>query len=320
MKRPNTHYFRMALVLGSMCLGVLHAQSVTYTTFPVPEAAPATAGSLSVSGINKPGVIVGYLTDTSGNLEGFMRDTAGNITLLVDPLDTSTPTATTAYGINDAGEIRAKGYFYDTAAGLYYGYFSKGGNYVTVNLPNQPAGTDASVNSVNNNKDFCGFVLAPPYTTYKAFVSIKGKVTVFGVNGSSDTQCFAINSADEAVGAYTDSGGVSHGWMRNPSTGALTRIDVPGATTVPGSVPCTGNNLAGTVAYGINDQGYLSGHYYDKSYNVHGFARTPAGKFIPLNAPGAFETGGGGLNNDGVVVGHWSDSSCTNYGYTATLP
>jgi hypothetical protein len=71
---------------------------------------------------------------------------------------------------------------------------------------------------------------------------------------------------------------------------------------------------------GINDQGFVSGHYWDKKCNEHGFIRTPGGKFITLNVPGAYQTGGGGMNNKGMVVGHWAtDSSCDDEGYIATI-
>jgi hypothetical protein len=314
MKGKNNRYVCMGLVLGSLFAGSLQAQT-SYTTFPVPEAAPATSGSLSVDGINASGVITGYLYDTSGNEKGWMRDAEGNITLLVDPLDTTTPTANRALGINDDGMI--VGFFFDTAAGLYYGYFYSAGNYETYAVAGQPTGTDTGIGGIDNKKaNFCGFVLPPPYTVYQAFVSIHGAVTVFGVEGSSDTQCLAINDSGEAAGFYTDSANVLHGWVRSPS-GTITTINVPGASTATGTVPC-GGSAGGTEVEGINDSGYVSGHYYDTSNNEHGFVRAPNGKFTRLNVPGAAQTAGGGINSAGVVVGHWSDSSCNNSGYTAT--
>jgi len=304
---------QVALVLASLFVGLLHAQSISYSNFDVPQAA---TNGLSVQAINDSSLIVGYLTDTSGNEEGFMRTPNGDITLLVDPLDTSTPSATVAYGLNNAGTI--VGFFYDTSASLYYGYFYNDGNWETYTIPNQPAGTDFGVGGINNKGSFCGLVLQPPYTTYLNFVSINGEVTVFQVDGSNAESCLAINDSDTAVGYYVDSSGVTHGWMRE-SSGTITTINVPGASTTPGSNLCT-SNVAGTGAFGINDQRFVSGHYWDTENNEHGFIRTPGGKFITLNVPGAYQTAGGAIDNNDDMVGHWiTDTSCNDEGYIAKI-
>jgi hypothetical protein len=280
----------------------------------VPEAAQ---NSLGVETINTAGVIAGYLTDTSGNLKGWIRDTDGTITLLVDPLDTTIPSATVAYGLSNNGTVT--GYFYDTSANLNYGYFYKDGQYVTYSVPGQPAGTDTIVDGIYSTKSFCGSVLQPPYTTYQSFVSINGVVSVFDPFGGTFSDCIAVNKSNTSVGSYIDSAGLTHGWIRTAS-GTITTIDVPGASTVPGSAPCISGNTGGTAVNGINDKGYISGHYWDTSYNEHGFVRLPGGRFITLDVPGAYQTAGGGINNAGVVVGHWvTDSSCDDSGYIASV-
>ncbi|SRR5579872_2584680 len=305
---------QLTLVLASFFVGLLQAQSVTYSTFQVPQA---TTNSLSVDGINNAGVTVGYLTDASGNLEGFMRSSSGDITLLVDPLDTTTPSATVAYGLNNASTV--VGYFWDTSASLYYAYFYRGGTWETYNVPNQPAGTDFALEGINNKGSYCGFVLQPPYTTYLNFVSINGEVTVFQVNGSNAEGCAAINDSNTAVGYYADAAGVYHGWVRKPS-GVINTIDVPAASTSVGTAPCISGTVAGTTIEGINDTGFMSGHYWDKKYNEHGFVRTPGGKFINLNVPGAYQSAGGAINNKDQVAGHWAtDSSCDDEGFIATI-
>jgi hypothetical protein len=291
---------------------LLHAQ-FKYTTFEVPDAA---TNALSVQAINNSGVIAGYLTDTSGNLEGWVRATNGDITLLVDPLDTTSPSASLAYGLSNSGIVT--GYFYDTSANLYYGYFYSDGNYTTYQVPGQPTGTDTALGGIYNYDNFCGLVLEPPYSGYQDFVSINGVVTVFSPFGSTSTNCFGINSSGTAVGFYDDSAGVTHGWMRE-SSGKITQIDDPDASTDTGTNPCLSSPVGGSWAGGINEYGYISGHYWDKSYNEHGFLRSAKGAFVTLNVPGAFQTAGGGLNNAEQVVGHYAtDSSCNDAGYIAT--
>src|SRR5579872_3607409 len=305
---------QIMLLLGTISVGVAQAQSITYSTFLVPEAAPNT---LNVQGISRSGEVDGYLTDTSGNLEGWIRDKNGDITLLVDPLDTGTPSATVAYGLSPSGI--AIGYFFDTSANLYYGYFYSGGNYQTYSVPDQPSGTDTTVGGISSPGMFCGSLLQPPYTTYLNYVSIKGQVTVFQVEGSNDEDCLGINSAGTSVGSYVDDAGVDHGWIRDVS-GKVTTVNVPAASTTAGTAPCISGIVGGTTTNGINDQGFTSGHYWDRKYNEHGFIRTPSGKFITLNVPGAYQTGGGSINANGEMVGHWAtDTSCDDQGFIATI-
>jgi hypothetical protein len=297
--------------------GALEGQTYTYSTFTVPDAAPATEGSLAVNAINKAGDIVGLLIDTSGNTKGWVRNTSGTIAELVDPLDTNSPTYTTVYGINNYGTI--VGLFYDTAQSYYPGllYSSTKKKYATFNLSGEPTGTATYVLALNDiTNDYCGGVGAPPNFQYQAFLSLNGTNTFPAFTGATDSYCYGLNDLDDAVGYYTDSTGVAHGWYRNPKTGAISIINVPGASTTTVSATCYGT-VGGTVVEGINNSGAISGHYFDASGLSHGFVLADK-KFTILNVPGAYQTGGGGINALGQVVGHYSDSSCNNSGYIAT--
>jgi hypothetical protein len=232
-------------------------------------------------------------------------------------VDTTTPSYNLAYGINGYGTV--VGIFYDTATNDYPGflYSSTKNEFGTFNLAGQPTGTAVYVEGINNvANDYCGSFGPPPFSVYQAFISLAGVVTTFAVNGSTDSVCTSLNDNDGAVGIYVDASGVDHGWYRNPKTGTITAINVPGASTVPAAVACWGT-VAGTVAEGINDSGEISGHFYDTSGLSHGFVLT-GGKYIQLDVPGAYQTGGGGINALGQVAGHYSDSSCDNSGFIAT--
>jgi hypothetical protein len=297
--------------------GALQGQTYTYSTFNVTGAAPVTTGSLSVNGINKAGDVVGSLSDTSGNIKGWIRGTKGGIELLVNTLDTTTPSYTLAYGINGYGTV--VGIFFDTAANDYPGslYSSTKNAFGTFTMAGQPAGTAYYVEGVNNvANDYCGSFGAPPNYVYEAFISLAGVNTLFTVDGSTNSGCTGLNDNGAAVGYYVDATGVDHGWYRNPKTGAITVVNAPGASTVPADVTCWGT-VAGTVLNGINNSGEISGHFWDNSGLSHGFVVT-GGKFIQLDVPGAFQTGGGGINALGQVAGHYSDSSCNNSGFIAT--
>ena len=125
-----------------------------------------------------------------------------------------------------------------------------------------------------------------------------------------------MNDSGTAVGYYTDAAGVFHGFMRT-SAGVITVIDLPDASSTPGTAPCVTGPVAGTVVFGINNTGYVSGHYWDTANNEHGFIRTPAGKWIRVNAPGAFQTAGGGLNDKVSFIGHYVDNACNQFGFIA---
>jgi hypothetical protein len=183
-------------------------------------------------------------------------------------------------------------------------------------VPGQPQYTTTALEGINDKGDLCGFVQQPPYTVTSGFVEIGGVVTIFAADGSTTTLCSAINDSGTAVGYYVDSSGVNHGFTRT-SSGTITTINAQGASTTPGDAPCTGTT-AGTIAIGINNAGYVSGHYFDTSYNEHGFIMTSSGKFIEINVPGAYQTSGGGLNDHDVLVGHYDDTSCNESGYIAT--
>ncbi len=281
-----------------------------FTTFTIPGAT-----SVDVESINNSGTISGYYTDASSDTISFLRSSAGTITSYTEPADTSIPSFTQGGQVNQAGTV--VGEFFNTAANTYEGYFYNpgAGKNSIYNVPGQPASTTTGVYGINNTGSFCGFVFPPPYTIASAFVK-SNLLSIFQVNSSSTSVCYGINDSHTAVGYYIDSVGAYHGWMRL-ANGTTTTIDVPGASTTPAAAPCQSVSVAGTVVLGVNNSGYVSGHYWDSAYNEHGFIMTPAGKFIQVNVPGAYQTSGGGLNDSVTIVGHYVDSSCNSSGYIA---
>ena len=95
-----------------------------------------------------------------------------------------------------------------------------------------------------------------------------------------------INNRGQIVGDYGDAGGTVHGSLLDK--GALTTIDVPGATS--------------TEAGGINDHGQISGWYGDVSGTEHGFL-LDKGTFTTIDVPGAIRTNAYGINARGQFRG-----------------
>jgi uncharacterized membrane protein len=308
-------WFGFSAVLG-WAAPLAHAQGFAFQTFIISGIAPGPS-SIGVQGLNDFGATSGSLTDTSNNGKAWVRDARGSLTVFVDPLNTSVPTFTVADHNNDLGAV--VGEYYNTGQEEYLGFFYFRGNFSSYIAPGMEKGGTTSVDGINNFGSFCGYTANPPFTQWNAFVVIGGNTKIFTVNGSTDAFCQGINDEGFAVGAYYDSAGVLHGWVRNPWTGEVKTIDAPWASTVVGLVPCTGNiYAAGTAVYGINDAGEMVGHYWDTANFEHGFVLLPNGKFKKIDVPGATLTSGGAVNNLGQVAGHYVDSSCDSFGYIGT--
>jgi len=114
--------------------------------------------------------------------------------------------------------------------------------------------------------------------------------TSIDVPGATQTtNAMGINARGDVVGAFSDAAG-THGYLlRN---GVFTRIDYPGAVY--------------TDARGINARGEIVGGYRvagEPGVNIHGYLRTRAGDFAPLDFPGHTNTIPQRITGSGLVVG-----------------
>jgi len=79
----------------------------------------------------------------------------------------------------------------------------------------------------------------------------------------------------------------------------------------------TGANQ-GTLPYGINPAGAITGQYWD-AYNVsHGFLRAPDGTITPIDVTGAAGTSAESINPAGAITGEFFDASGVAHGYLRT--
>lgn len=94
---------------------------------------------------------------------------------------------------------------------------------------------------------------------------------------------------------------------------SMITFDVPGADTKPGD-----NN--GTYTSGINASGAITGSYQDASNALHGFLRSPEGKFTTFDAPGASNgTSPAAINDLGVIAGTYYDATGYSHGFLRSL-
>jgi len=126
------------------------------------------------------------------------------------------------------------------------------------------------------------------------------------------TQAFANNDLGEAVGYYTDTNLVPHGFIR-AADGKITSFDAPGAGLGFGLEQ-------GTVAYSVNDFGVIAGQYEDPNDVFHGFIRFPNGAYETFDAPGAGTGENQGtiafnINLQGATAGIYYDESNAQHGF-----
>jgi probable HAF family extracellular repeat protein len=110
------------------------------------------------------------------------------------------------------------------------------------------------------------------------------------VPGAASTQAFGINERGDVVGAYTDTGGNSHGFRL--SDGRFRSIDFPDAIL--------------TTARGINDDGEVVGAFANitEPDGLHGFVLRN-GKFTQVDFPGSAHSGILGVNEGGDFTGSY---------------
>jgi len=141
-----------------------------------------------------------------------------------------------------------------------------------------------------------------PTTNHSFVVSKKGVFTSFDPPGAVSSTASTVNPSGAVVGAYTDSGGVGHGYLRYHGT--FTTIDFPGATF--------------TFAGGGNPEGDIIGLYTAAGVN-HSFLLSN-GAFTSFDPPGTGPNGSdaSGINPGGVIVGLYFDSAGVLHGFIRT--
>ena len=123
----------------------------------------------------------------------------------------------------------------------------------------------------------------------------------------------SIAENGDVTGAFADSGGRYHGFIRSATNGAFSDVNVPGARD--------------TYVLGLNAAGAISGTYIDAAGAQHGFVRDGAG-LRTIDIPGAVSTSpatsefGTGLGtavgtiaDNGTVAGAWGDAAGAEHGF-----
>lgn len=165
---------------------------------------------------------------------------------------------------------------------------------VTLDYPNS---TETDCNDINNNGVIVGFYLDTSFVDH-GFYAISGALHSVDVPGATATLLYGVN-LNHAVGWYTDSTGVTHGFAIDTKK-HVTTLDPPGSTL--------------TNAWSINTAGQIVGAYVDSSGVYHGF-QLSNGKYTSYDAPSSILTEITGINDHGDIVGIFDDSSGVEHGF-----
>ena len=246
---------------------------------------------------------------------------------------------TEGWNINQDGSIVGH---YESAAGVTIGFIAK----PVAPVDDLPIVTPAALNFIfesidvpgveflalsasSDFEDYAGYTRSADGEKDVAFTLIDGAFATYDFPGAQNTYFFALGNNGNAAGHYEDSDGLFHGIVLE--NGELRQYDFPGAvqTEIYGISDTTGA-LTGnfTDDSGIRrgftgdtiieapgaletyadfvSAGRLVGSYVDADGIYHPYARTPGGRFISIDLPGAATLEYmflHGINDVGTLVG-----------------
>jgi probable HAF family extracellular repeat protein len=192
-----------------------------------------------------------YGSAVLGLLPGLTRNAQANY--IFTTLDVPGSTGTSAFGINNAGQI--VGSYFDPD-GLEHGFLLSSGYYATLDVP---GATNTVATGINTSGQIVGIYNTGNFIN-RGFLLSGGSYTNLDVPGATETQPRQINNPGVVVGDYF-LGGIEFGFLLNG--GVYTTLD-----------PLT-------AAYGINNAGQIVGASGEHGYLLSG------GTLVSVDVPGA---------------------------------
>jgi probable HAF family extracellular repeat protein len=253
-------------------------------------------------------------------------------------IDVPGATDTSAYGINNAGQVVGT---FDTATRTS-GFLYTAGGFSLFDAP----GSATIANGINDAGQIVGWVQTGPAGLGQGFLYTGSTFSSITVPGAGYTNATGINNAGQVVGFYDNGvGGNGSGFLY--SAGSFTSLNLggPDTNTEPSAINNSGQivgELAGpphgqgflyaggvlttinvpgalnTYVNGLNDNGQIVGWFSSNGPpNYQGFVDT-GGSFETIDFPGAIDTQVYGINNVGQIVGSFEDPNGNFYGFLAT--
>lgn len=116
-----------------------------------------------------------------------------------------------------------------------------------------------------------------------------------GSDAGQGTIPWSINGSGDIAGAFVDSQGLSHGFVRSKS-GSFVAFDAPNASQ---------RGDQGTTARAINKQGAVAGYFYGANGVRRGFVRRKDGSFMVFDPLGSAGTVINTINGEGEAAGNY---------------
>lgn len=238
------------------------------------------AGTSTIGrGIGNGGGIAGYVQFPGGQ-QGFIRYADGTFSKpLVHPADT-TGVSTFAMGINLTGTVAGE-YLGSTGFVLTNNKYTNSANEVFYGI-NDMGETCGSFNGVNKLPAIPGLIVSAGQKTTFYAPGATGKASI--------TTAEAINNHGDVAGPFTIDGKTYNGFLRS-ATGTMTVISNPKATQ--------------TLVHGLNDHGWLCGHYLDAQNVEHAFV-VIEGNPVSYDYPKGIGTSFNSINNVGDISGRYT--------------
>jgi hypothetical protein len=275
--------------------------------------------------INNWGAITGYFVNANNVYHGFLRSPDGKFTTFDSTGADTTPgdgNGTFPNAINDAGAIT--GVYYDVN-GVGHGFLrSPEGAFATFDAPGSVGYTNPV--AINLESAIAGYY-GDQNGQARAFLRrTDGSIATWsgpdactsappgGFCGGS--AAFSINVFGTVAGGFEKPNLVGHVLIRTPA-GTLQTLTDPSAGTGSGQ----GTGCPG-CSRGLNVFGAIASYYIDGNNVVHGFLRSPTGRFTTFDPPGEGPQGVGcaadcpiGLNDLGAITGIYLDANNVYHGF-----
>ena len=259
-------------------------------------------------------------------------------------------TETDTYAINNSKAIAGD---YIDSASVQHGMILKGTKLTTADNSNCSSGIAFyGINSSGVAAGWCTGTSGSPI----GFTYVKGKFKPVTIKGAVEVEADGINNSGQVVGTYFDSAGAEHGFLLTGKK--LTALNPPGVgssatawsindagliavygintagtaylsyttadsgkTYQPFAYTGKGAGSLGTVIHGINNNGDITGTYFDTNSEGKGVL-FHASKYYAFHDPNdclaaPCSTRSDGINDTLGVVGRYSPSSGANQGYFA---
>lgn len=261
---------------------------------------------------------------------------------------------TYALGITSNGTV---GGYYVDANNVNHGFIRNlVGDLTVFNIPQAGTGPGQGtlIEAMNSNGDATGWYWTADQMMHPYLRTAKGEVTLFDLPDMTWGGGAAITDAGTIVGEYFDQNWLIRGFDRK-QTGEIVIYDIPGSLPggwnvgaqgwystnqsgtsigwVWGDNGATGwihspqglvnefrasEEVNGTMPWGINPQGAMTGIVTDENWVNHGFVRDVHGNYVVFDAPGSENGGGTGpevINAAGTVIGNYWDPTGNNHGF-----